>query len=224
MKLYDADLAYSDQTDLALARDKLDHKCLPKLNKIWRTTSQVNSIKPKYQKNFESLVEINPLLNLPLAETVAALTQIIDFETNILENNYRSEFLSANRKGGKLKILVIEDRDDSRNYICSMLRTENFQVIEAKETCTAIRLAHAEIPDLIICELMMPIVNGYGVADLLCHSTITGNMLLLFITAHYKQTKVNSEIFLVSDREEIEPLTKEKLLRAVNRHANMMTV
>lgn len=216
------DLGYANNTHSVLARDKLDQK-RHQLNRFGQSTSKDN-IEPQHYQNLQSLVEIDPLLNFSLAETVSTLTQIIEFETNILENNYESKYLSSNREGRKLKILVIEDQDDSRNYICTMLRTENFQVFEAKDTRTAIRLAQANVPDLIICELMMPVSDGYGVVDSLCHSTITGNMLLLFITAHHQRTRIGSEIFLVSDREQIEPLTKKRLLEAINRRVNTMTV
>ncbi|MEM7594433.1 MAG: response regulator [Cyanobacteria bacterium P01_A01_bin.83] len=214
--IHNASLANFNDINSVLARDKL--------NKNWRSHHTANNSPVKSSKNFESLAKIAPLLNLSLADTVSVLTEIIDFETNILDKNYQSEYLSPHREGKKLKILVIEDRDDNRNYISSMLRTENFQVMEAKDSKTAIKLAHAEVPDLIICELMMPIIDGYGVIDSLCHSTITGNMLLLFITAHHQKTEIGSEILLVSDKGEIKPLTKAKLLKAINRHANAMTV
>lgn len=220
---YNVDLGYPDNTHSVLARDKLDKK-RHQLNRLGQSTSNGDSFELQHDQDFQSLVKFDSLLDLSLAETVATLNQIIDFETNILENNYESKYLSSNREGRKLKILVIEDRDDSRNYICTMLRTENFQVFEAKDTRTAIRLAQVNVPDLIICELMMPVIDGHGIVDSLCHSTIAGNMLLLFIRAHHQKTKIGSQTFLVSDRQEIEPLTKKRLLEAINRRVNTVTV
>ena len=135
-------------------------------------------------------------------------------QINTLENEYYSEYLSSRKGGEKNKILVIEDRDKSRNDLCSILQSE-FQIIEAKDSNTAIELAYSELPDLIICELLMPTINGYGVIASLCHSTATSNIPLLLITAHLGQSDDSSRILSIFDRETVEPLTKEKLLDAV---------
>lgn len=142
-------------------------------------------------------------------------------ELNTLGSEYRSEYLCPKKNREKPKILVVEDRDNNRDYLCSILQSKNFQVIEAKDSNTAIELAYSEVPDLIICELLMPIINGYGVISSLCHSTTTSDIPLLFITAHFKQNSLSSKILLIKDQETIEPLTKEKLLKAIQDRLNM---
>ncbi|MEL6578553.1 MAG: response regulator [Cyanobacteria bacterium J06621_12] len=219
---HNASLAYSSSINSVLARDKLDKKHHNRL-KNKRRSQLPNRHQPNQLTNLKSQTDIKPLLDLSLAETVSILTEIIDFESDILEQNDYL-YLSNHELSKKPKILVIEDRDDSLDCICLMLETENFQVIKAKDSATAIQLARTEIPDLIICELMMPKINGYGIVDSLCHSTITANILLLFITAHHQRTKISSEIFLISDRQAIESLTKEKLLKAISRHIKTMAV
>lgn len=134
-------------------------------------------------------------------------------ELNTLENEYDSEYLSSRKDRKKHKILVVEDRDKNRNYLCSILQTENFQVIEAEDSDTAIKLAYSEVPDLIICELLMPIVNGYDVIASLCHSKVISDILLLFITAHLQSD--DSKILSIFNRQTIELLTKEKLLKTI---------
>ncbi len=137
-------------------------------------------------------------------------------QINTVENEYYSKYLSFQKGKEKNKILVVEDRDEKRDYLCSILHSANFQVIEAKDSDAAIRLAYSEVPDLIICELLMPIVSGYGVIASLCHSTVTSNIPVLFITAHFEQTDISSGILLFKDRETIELLTKEKLLEVIS--------
>lgn len=137
-------------------------------------------------------------------------------QINIVDNEDYSKYLSFRKDKGKSKILVVEDRDRKRDYLCSILQYANFQVIEAKDSDTAIRLAYSEVPDLIICELLMPIVSGYGVIASLCHSTVTSNIPVLFITAHFEQTDISSGILLFKDRETIELMTKEKLPEAIS--------
>ena len=136
-------------------------------------------------------------------------------QVNILDYEYYSEYLYSLKNRGTNKILLIEDRDKNRDYLCSILQSANFEVIEAKDSKTAIKLAYSEVPDLIICELLMPIISGYGVIASLCHSTVTSEIPFLFMTAHLEQSD-GSKILSIFDLETVEPLTKEKLLEAVS--------
>ena len=96
-----------------------------------------------------------------------------------------------------------------------MLRGKDTQVIEAKESRAGIELAKSLLPDLVICELMMPEIDGYGVKYFLQHSKITEKIPLLFITTHTEQTDLDSETILLADNDKIEPVTREKLCDAI---------
>ena len=96
-----------------------------------------------------------------------------------------------------------------------MLRGKDTQVIEAKESMTGIKLAQRECRDLIICELMMPEIDGYGIKYFLQHSRITEKIPLLFITTHTEQTDRDSETILLAENNKIEPVTREKLCDAI---------
>ena len=88
------------------------------------------------------------------------------------------------------------------------------QVIEAKKSWAGIKLAKSLLPNLVICELMMPEIDGYGVKYFLQHSRITEKIPLLFITTHAEQSNSDSETILLADNK-IEPVTREKLCDAI---------
>src|SRR5262249_33742821 len=60
-------------------------------------------------------------------------------------------------------ILVIEDQPIMRHKTVTILKMEGFEVLEAGNGAEGIRLAHDELPDLILCDIMMPDRDGYEV-------------------------------------------------------------
>ncbi|VEP15053.1 hypothetical protein H1P_3020005 [Hyella patelloides LEGE 07179] len=223
MKLHSIERVHSYGIDSVLAKDrptkKRDYAFAYSTDRELKLTEEfeVNAayFSLNERKNGYNFCEIKSPTELSLVETVSAPPHTIDFEPNLLEQHYQPEYLWFHREVIKPQILVIEHRDDSRNLIATILREENFQVIEAKDSNTAINLAKSERPDIIICELMMPIIDGYGILNLLRQSELTNKIPLLFIAVQLPKNKQNSEIMLVNDKETIEPLTAEKLLTEI---------
>lgn len=160
-------------------------------------------------------------LNGSLAVDVLLPSSTLDVELNILENNYQPEYLGSDREIIKPKILVVEERDNLRYRICSLLPRKNFQVIEAKDVNTAITLAQSQLPDLIICELRMLIIDDKDLVYLLGQSEITSKIPMLSMVACYNKIYADGEMILITDDENIEPLTKEKLLTEIAHRLNM---
>lgn len=61
------------------------------------------------------------------------------------------------------KILIIEDDSALQNYLVLRLKSENFQVLATHDEKAGLKLAKAEQPDLVICDLNMPKLNGFRV-------------------------------------------------------------
>lgn len=229
MKLHSIERVPSYGMDSVLAKDRLtkkrDYASAYPTDRELKLTEEFE-VNEAYcplneSKNVGNFWNIKSSTELSLLETVSASPHNIDFEPNLLEQNYQPEYLWFHREVIKPKILVIEHRDDSLNLIATILREENFQVIEAKDSNTGINLAKSERPDIIICELMMPIIDGYGILHLLRQSKLTNKIPLLFITVHLPKNDENSEIILVTDKETIEPLTTEKLLTEITHRLYM---
>lgn len=64
----------------------------------------------------------------------------------------------------KATILVIEDDDASRHLVTYLLESAGHRVLVAENGAVGLGLALAEAPDLILCDLQMPVMNGYEVA------------------------------------------------------------
>ena len=61
------------------------------------------------------------------------------------------------------KILLIEDNDNIRNNTAEILELSNYKVIVAENGKIGVEKAIEHTPDLIICDIMMPVLDGYGV-------------------------------------------------------------
>lgn len=81
------------------------------------------------------------------------------------------------------KILVIEDEKSLRNDIMEMLRYEGYGVIGAGDGVEGIEQAQRQLPDLIICDIMMPDVDGFDVLKALRGDTLTAPIPFIFLTA-----------------------------------------
>ena len=153
--------------------------------------------------------------NLSLAETIAAPPKILELEPDLSTEKCQLENRLTSKQPVWFRILVIEDDDSSRDRLCKMLRGEDIQVIEAKESMAGIKLAQRECPDLIICELMMPEIDGYGIKYFLQHDRVTKKIPLLFITTHLEHTNFDPETILMVEKGKIKPVNKEKFLDAI---------
>jgi CheY-like chemotaxis protein len=83
----------------------------------------------------------------------------------------------------KKKILVIEDEKLSRNNLLKILQAEAFEPIGAENGTVGIQLAMEEEPDIIICDIMMPDIDGYEVLKALRQEPSTIMIPFIFLTA-----------------------------------------
>lgn len=81
------------------------------------------------------------------------------------------------------KILVVEDEQSLRKDIIEMLSYEGFDVVGAENGRVGIEQAREHLPDLIICDIMMPEVDGYAVLEELRKETRTAAIPFIFLTA-----------------------------------------
>src|SRR5208337_3337688 len=81
------------------------------------------------------------------------------------------------------KILVIEDEPEMRRNLTTILRLENFHPLPAANGRIGIELAKKEKPDLVLCDVMMPELDGYGVIAALRADPETVTIPFIFLTA-----------------------------------------
>lgn len=113
------------------------------------------------------------------------------------------------------KILVIEDEPEMRRNITTILRLEGFEPVAAENGRAGVAAAMKDQPDLILCDVMMPELDGYGVIKALHNEAETMNIPFIFLTAKGEKTDVRSGMNLGADDYLTKPIDKAELLRAI---------
>lgn len=113
------------------------------------------------------------------------------------------------------KILVIEDHQDVRENICEILELSDYDVLEAANGKEGVRLATSERPDLIICDIMMPELDGYGVLHILNKKVETREIPFIFLSAKSEKTDFRKGMNLGADDYLTKPFDDKELLQAV---------
>ncbi len=118
------------------------------------------------------------------------------------------------------KILVIEDEKAVRNNILRMLKAEGFQAYGAENGTVGVKLAQAEFPELIICDVMMPELDGFGVLKELQKNRETALIPFIFLTAKADRSDLREGLELGADDYLTKPFEFDELLRAINARFN----
>ncbi len=113
------------------------------------------------------------------------------------------------------KILIIEDDADVREIILDILETENYLGIGAENGCQGIELAIAHLPDLIICDVMMPELDGYGVLKQLQNYPQTATIPFIFLTAKSTKSDQRQGMELGADDYLTKPFMRQELLSSI---------
>lgn len=113
------------------------------------------------------------------------------------------------------KILVIENEGIILLNIMTILNSQGFNVIDANDGYTGIRLAKQFIPDLILCNIVMTGINGYEVLKQLRNDPITERIPFMFITAQTTQNKVYQGKQLEANSYLTKPFTSNELLESI---------
>lgn len=115
----------------------------------------------------------------------------------------------------KQKILVIEDETRSRNLFVSCLQAEGYDTLIADNGVAGIQIAQQKLPDLVLCDILMPKLDGYGVLNRLRQNQTTAIIPFIFLTAKGTKTELRKGMKLGADDYLIKPLTAEELIEAV---------
>ncbi|GAB1544141.1 hypothetical protein NUACC21_68170 [Scytonema sp. NUACC21] len=115
------------------------------------------------------------------------------------------------------KILVIEDEPQVRENIQLVLELSDcdYKTIVAENGSVGLQLAKSELPNLIICDIMMPELDGYGVLKSLQQNLATESIPIIFLTAKADRGDLRQAMELGVDDYITKPFTPEELLKAV---------
>ncbi len=113
------------------------------------------------------------------------------------------------------KILIIEDNNDMRENIAEILELAQYQVETAPNGKEGVRIAQEKDPDLIICDIMMPELDGYGVLHILSNDPKTALIPFIFLTAKAEKNDFRKGMVLGADDYITKPFDDTELLEAI---------
>jgi ligand-binding sensor domain-containing protein/signal transduction histidine kinase/DNA-binding response OmpR family regulator len=138
---------------------------LPIVNEIYKESTHELVLANKQTDNIVSM----ELMSLTQQSTSNLPLAIIDSDTQKNEN---------------LKILIIEDNHDMSEYMTSCF-ADNYLVISAFDGLEGVKLANQEVPDLIICDVMMPKLDGYQTTKKIRENPITNHIPIILLTSRH---------------------------------------
>ncbi len=113
------------------------------------------------------------------------------------------------------KILVIEDENFIRENLLELLEIEGFEAVGAENGCVGVELAKQQQPNLILCDVMMPELDGYGVLEALRQDPVTAKIPFLFLTASADRTNLQKIRDLGINDFILKPFNVDKFLAAI---------
>ena len=113
------------------------------------------------------------------------------------------------------KILLIEDDVVLRENTSELLELSNYQVINAPNGKIGVEVAKEALPDIIVCDIMMPELDGYGVLEALTKNENTKHIPFIFLSAKTERKDVRKGMDLGADDYITKPFNEEDLINAI---------
>ena len=113
------------------------------------------------------------------------------------------------------KILLIEDDAVIRENTAELLELSNYQIITAENGRKGVFSAKQHLPDIIVCDIMMPELDGYGVIEELANTIETRYIPFIFLSAKTERKDIRKGMNLGADDYITKPFTEEELISAI---------
>lgn len=120
----------------------------------------------------------------------------------------------------KKKILIIEDNNDIRESSTEILELAGYKVLQAANGKIGVELAQKHLPDMILCDIMMPELDGYGVLYLLSKNQNTENIPFIFLTAKAERADMRKGMEMGADDYLTKPFDDIELLNTIESRFN----
>ena len=117
---------------------------------------------------------------------------------------------------GAKKILIIEDQAPMRRNVALLLEMEGFKVVTAENGAAGVAMARKEHPDLVLCDVTMPELDGYGVVQELRADKDFATTPFIFLSAKGDKADLRVGMNFGADDYLTKPVIREDLLAAVH--------
>lgn len=112
-------------------------------------------------------------------------------------------------------ILLIEDDFSIRKMIRDFLELQNFSVITSENGLIGLELAQKIIPDLIISDIMMPVMDGYNLKQKLSNNPVTATIPFIFLTSKADRKNIRKGMELGADDYLFKPFNMDELAASI---------
>ena len=119
------------------------------------------------------------------------------------------------QKNMKKKVLLIDDSKDVRENVAEILSLSDYQVLTSENGKEGVEVAQKELPDIIVCDISMPLLDGFGVIHLLSRSPETSKIPVILLTARTDRDNFRKGMELGADDFITKPFEEAELLRAI---------
>jgi two-component system, OmpR family, alkaline phosphatase synthesis response regulator PhoP len=117
-------------------------------------------------------------------------------------------------------ILIIEDEVTVRESLVDLLEIEGFRAIAADNGKAGLKMAQTENPDLVLCDISMPELDGFSVLQNIRENPDTGTLPFIFLTARTTKIEFRRGMELGADDYLFKPFTVDELLSAISARLN----
>lgn len=113
------------------------------------------------------------------------------------------------------KVLFIEDDTVVRENTAELLEINDYEVVTAANGRAGVEMAKKELPDIIVCDIMMPEMDGYGVLQTLAQDDQTRFIPFIFLSAKTEHKDIRKGMELGADDYLTKPFEEEELVSAI---------
>ena len=113
------------------------------------------------------------------------------------------------------KVLLAEDDTSLRENVEELLELSGFSVFSASNGKIAVEMARKELPDIVLCDIMMPEMDGYEVLEQLSSDESTRHIPFIFVSAKTERHEIRRGMDLGADDYLTKPFEEEELLTAI---------
>ncbi len=117
--------------------------------------------------------------------------------------------------GARISILIIEDHDSLRITVEQMLKREGFQTFAASDGATGLALALEKRPHVVLCDVTLPVMDGYEILQQLRADPRGKTMQFIFLTGRGDRNDLRCGMNLGADDYLAKPVSREELLEAI---------
>ncbi len=112
-------------------------------------------------------------------------------------------------------LLIIDDKESLRAEIAEVLTLENYDVMEAEDGLQGVQVAKEHQPDLILCDLMLPHLDGFGVIQELSNHTDTMSIPVILLSARAEKDTIKHGLALGAKAYITKPFALADLLMTI---------